>query len=88
MTNMVGDFGANMQYFVFDDLSANDERILNPLAEEGDFTLNVVKDFSAEFETPIPALLLDKICPKDGESLNGSWEYCPHHGDKLEEATE
>ena len=31
------------------------------------------------------SLISEKRCPEDDELMNGTWNYCPIHGDKLEE---
>jgi hypothetical protein len=36
------------------------------------------------WHAPLTAVVGPKRCPKDGEALDASWDYCPWHGVKLE----
>jgi hypothetical protein len=38
------------------------------------------------WHAPLTAVVGAKHCPKDGEALDASWDYCPWHGVKLEDA--
>jgi len=38
------------------------------------------------WHAPLTAVAGAKRCPKDGEAMDASWDYCPWHGTKLETA--
>lgn len=82
MQNMMGQLGENMNFFVFDDFKKKEQfRIADPYAI-GSVQIKFT-DQKYMWRTPIGALLPEKICPIDGELLDGSWKYCPHHGEPL-----
>ena len=83
MESIMGELGGNFHFFVFDSENANGKRICNPLSD-GTLTVHTSK-FEYEYSTPLPSLVQKKVCPVDGELLNGTWHFCPHHGDKLKE---
>jgi hypothetical protein len=81
LKGMMGKLGENMHFFVFSDLNDEEDRISDPFAK-GNVHLQVNnKEFF--WRTPLGSLVPQKICPKDQEKLNGAWDYCPFHGDKL-----
>ena len=57
--------------------------IFDPAAEQ-DVTLEV-QGTSLTWDLPMSSLISEKRCPEDDELMNGTWNYCPIHGDKLEE---
>jgi hypothetical protein len=82
MANLLGNMGQSMTFVVFDGLSADGRRLIDPL-HEGQFTIQL---FGTDFRwrLPLSALVPRKRCPVDGELLSGAWLYCPWHGAKLE----
>lgn len=85
LTNLMGQMGENMNFFVFTDEKSRKERVINPY-EDGFFYLNFL-DNSLKFRTPIGALLPPRYCPVDAEKLNGAWKFCPRHGVELLDAS-
>jgi hypothetical protein len=81
LTKLFGQFGKNMQVYIFNDINAKKERACDPY-KKGYISL---KTLSTEYKwrTPIGSLLPLKICPVDKEEMNGAWDFCPWHGDKL-----
>jgi len=80
--NMLGPMGQNMHFIVF---PAKDKsgKMIASAKDEGSFTISTGdKDF--RWRLPLGSLLPPKVCPVDGEILNGAWKYCPWHGAKLE----
>ncbi len=80
--NMLGKLGDNMHFFLFQKKDNPLEPIIHPKLEE---TFSV-KLSGEEFhwKLPLGSLLKPKKCPVDGEIMNGSWKYCPHHGKELQ----
>jgi hypothetical protein len=84
LKNFIGQLGENMQFYVFTDIDLKGKRISDPYSK-GFVQLNIGKD-EYKWKTPLCSLLPPKICPADGESMNGAWEYCLWHGVKLFES--
>lgn len=80
LQNMMGNMGANMHFFVFDDYNKK-SRIANPL-KEGRIKINVIGK-KIEWRTPLASLVPKKVCPVDNKKLNGTWKFCPYHGNEL-----
>ena len=81
LTNMLGQYGKEMQLNVFKKTNSEGNLIAGPL-QKGQISLNV-NDQEFVYRLPLSAMVTKKICPKDGEILNGNWDYCPWHGKKL-----
>jgi hypothetical protein len=81
LSNMMGQMGANMNFIVFPSKSAAGQKIADA-RREGSFAVKL-SDSKFEWKLPLGAVLPAKICPVDGERLNGAWKFCPWHGDKL-----
>ena len=81
LSNMMGQMGANLNFIIFPSKSKTGEKIIEP-RREGSFSVKLAE---SEFvwRLPLGSLLPAKICPVDGERLNGAWKFCPWHGDKL-----
>lgn len=75
---MLGQMGESIEVFVFDN---HDKTIPSPY-EKSEFSVNINSTILT-YKLPFPELVMKKTCPKDNEKLNGSWEYCPWHGTKL-----
>lgn len=82
MSQMLGQFGRQMEFHVFPEKAKDGTLIAAPLSR-GEFTVlfNETEDFT--FKLPLNSMVEKKECPKDGELLNGNWDYCPWHGKKL-----
>lgn len=82
MSQMLGQFGRQMEFHVFPEKTKDGTLIAAPLSR-GEFTVvfNETEDFT--FKLPLSSMVEQKECPKDGELLNGNWEFCPWHGKKL-----
>jgi hypothetical protein len=83
-SNMMGNFGENFHFFVFDSKNSSDKDMFHPLSED-DFTIALGKDDVFTYDLPLSSLLLPKLCPKDNQLLNGKWNFCPIHGTALKE---
>ncbi|WP_420573161.1 hypothetical protein [Kordia sp.] len=82
MAQMLGQFGKQMEFFVFPERAKNGSLIASPLSK-GEFTVLFNKDEEFKFKLPLSSMVEKKICPTDNELLNGNWEFCPWHGKKL-----
>jgi hypothetical protein len=80
--NMLGAFGQNMHFYLFQKRDNPLDRIVNPIKKER-FTVKLDKD-NFNWSLPLGSLLKPKKCPVDYKLHNGSWNYCPYHGKKLE----
>ncbi|GAA4280384.1 hypothetical protein [Gaetbulibacter aestuarii] len=81
LKNMMGQLGENMNFYVFSDRKDSNERLADPLTKGQIQLAYCKKNFIWKF--PIGSLLPLKTCPVDNELLNGSWNYCPFHGEAL-----
>ncbi|MDX2361732.1 MAG: hypothetical protein QNK23_13065 [Crocinitomicaceae bacterium] len=81
LKNMIGEMGENFRFYVFKDINGRGVRVADPLAE-GTLTLTMMGE-DYKWETPLSSLLPPRKCPVDNAPMNGSWNYCPIHGDKL-----
>jgi hypothetical protein len=82
MTQTLGDLGRQMSFHVFKKTD-KDGNLINALATYGKFNILLNTDSKFVFKLPLPSTVEEKVCPKDGELLNGNWKYCPWHGKKL-----
>ena len=80
--NMLGALGQNMHFFLFQKRENPLDKIVNPIKKES-FTVKLDKD-NFNWSLPLGSLLKPKKCPEDNKLHNGSWNYCPYHGKKLE----
>ena len=82
--SMIGPMGQNMHAIVFPGKDAKGQPIADA-KKEGNFS---VKLYEGEFKwrLPLGVLLPEKICPQDGEKMNGAWKFCPWHGVALTES--
>lgn len=79
--NTIGKLGENMHFVVFPAKDAAGRRIADPY-KEGTLSLKLGSDLY-KWRLPLGSLIPAKTCPVDGEMMNGSWKFCPWHGDKL-----
>ena len=80
-SNMMGQLGENMNFVVFPSSSKTREKIADARGE-GSFSLKLGESMF-KWKVPLGAVLPAKVCPIDGEQLNGAWKFCPEHGKEL-----
>lgn len=81
LTNMLGEMGSNINFFVFPNKDKKGDRIFSPYVANSVRASNQSKLY--KWRTPLSSLLPKKKCPVDEELLNGTWSFCPFHGNKL-----
>ena len=81
LSNMMGQLGQNMNFVLFPAKDKAGQPLLSP-RREGSFTIKL-SEHTFKWRLPLGSLLPPKICPVDGEQLNGAWKYCPWHGKEL-----
>lgn len=81
MSNMLGNMGQNLHFFVFD--NPDNKKVLPVDSISNDNLYFSMDGFSINADLPLSSLLLEKICPEDNAQLNGKWDFCPFHGKKL-----
>ena len=83
LQGMMGEMGSNFNFYVLSDEMDDGSRFCDPFVEGG----VKIECGSSEhsFRTPLGPLLPPKICPVDDEEYMGDYNYCPYHGDKLED---
>lgn len=79
--NMLGPMGQNMHFFLFPPKNKKGEDIA-AAKREGTFSVQLDKR-EFKWRLPLGSLLPPKVCPVDGEEVNGAWKYCPWHGVEL-----
>lgn len=78
LVNMLGPMGQNMHFFLFSSKKKNGQEIA-VAKREGAFSVKLDKR-EFKWRLPLGSLLPPKVCPIDGEKLNGAWKFCPWHG--------
>ncbi|MGB0917596.1 MAG: hypothetical protein ACPGU4_08400 [Flavobacteriales bacterium] len=81
--SMLGPMGENMQFILFPKENLEGKRLLDPFSE-GEFGVSLFEE-TIKFSNPLGSLYAPKSCPIDGKKWNGTWTYCPKHGEKLGE---
>ncbi|BDD08584.1 hypothetical protein FUAX_10160 [Fulvitalea axinellae] len=81
--NMLGKLGENMNFYVFQGLEGDGSRVMDP-TRKGKFRMAFMGK-KAHWEFPLATFSAPKECPVDKKEMNGTWNYCPWHGKKLEE---
>lgn len=81
LTNFLGPMGQNMHFVYFPALTAAGTPIAD-LFSEGSFSVRLGSDVH-RWRLPVGSFLPEKVCPVDGERLNGAWKFCPIHGKEL-----
>lgn len=81
LANMLGPMGEHIEFFFFPGTSESGKPIADAKAE-GSFRFQLGPE-AHDWRLPLGSLTPKKVCPVDGEELNGSWKYCPWHGKKL-----
>lgn len=81
LASSMGQLGENMVFFLFPARDDAGKAIADPLGED-DFEIRLGEE-RYSWRLPLGSLMPPKVCPDDGEVLNGAWSYCPWHGTKL-----
>jgi hypothetical protein len=83
MANMLGEFGKNLTFFVFEGKGRDGSRRVDPL-KPGSL---IVKVNAEEFRwrLPLGSLLPQRICPKCNETFPGNYTFCPYDATPLKE---
>ena len=80
--NMMGQFGAGMRFYFFENKDENGALLVDEY-KEGEFMIyHSNKEF--EYALPLTTLLPPKNCPVDNAAMKGNWSYCPFHGNTLD----
>jgi len=79
--SMFGQLGGGLRLYLFE---VNDKKGKPLLHEkkEGSFSVTY-EGIEHTWSLPLPSMVRSKVCPVDNEKMNGTWEYCPYHGEKL-----
>ncbi len=85
IANMLGQFGENLHFIVFNNLGPDGNRIIDP-TKPGAMSV-MVKDRVFRWKLPLNALMAPKTCPNCKEECSGAWGYCPWDGAKLQDAS-
>lgn len=80
-SNALGQLGQNFNFYVFPALDKQGKPFIEA-KKEGKFVLKMGDD-TFQWKLPLPSLVPAKVCPVDGEELNGAWKFCPWHGERL-----
>lgn len=84
MANMLGEFGKNITFLVFEGKGKGGTRWLDPL-KPGSFTVTLnAEEF--RWRLPLGSLLPDKKCPKCSETFPGNYAFCPFDATPLTES--
>ena len=83
LKNVMGSLGENFNFYVFKDIDKKKNRIADPL-RKGEFSFSFCEK-SFTWETPLSSLTPPKKCPVDKKEMDGTWTFCPYHGEKLED---
>jgi len=78
----LGQLGRGIHFYFFEVTDQNGKNLINAKLQ-GQFKISHSNsDF--HWKLPLSTLVPPKSCPIDGEKMNGTWSYCPFHGQKLE----
>ena len=83
MTNMLGELGKNISFFVFEGKNKSGSRLLDPM-KPGSFTVRLGGE-EFRWRLPLGSLLPPKICPKCNEAFPGNYAFCPFDATPLKE---
>jgi hypothetical protein len=81
LAQSMGRMGQNLNFYVFDAKNEKGLPIANP-TQEGKFSVMLGED-KFTWRLPLGSLLPPKICPKCGDSMSGSFKFCPFDGTPL-----
>ncbi|WP_165747769.1 hypothetical protein [Cellulophaga sp. Z1A5H] len=80
--NMMGQFGAGMHFYFFENKDENGALLVDEY-KEGEFTISHSKN-EFQYALPLTTLLPPKYCPVDKAAMKGNWSYSPFHGKMLD----
>jgi hypothetical protein len=79
--NLIGAMGENIRFFMFSSRDADGKEIASATSTRSfDIQLG---ERRFHWRLPLGSVLPLKVCPEDGEAMNGAWSFCPWHGAKL-----
>ncbi|WP_298503377.1 hypothetical protein [uncultured Maribacter sp.] len=81
LSNIIGQMGKNMEFYVFPGIDEKGSKILDPTSSSNFSVFYNGESFN--WRLPLGSLVPKKKCPTDNELLSGSWKFCPWHGEKL-----
>jgi hypothetical protein len=81
LAQSMGRMGQNLNFYVFDAKNQKGLPIADP-TQEGKFSVLLGED-KFTWRLPLSSLLPPKICPKCGDTLSGSFKFCPFDGTPL-----
>ena len=81
--NMMGEFGKNFSFFVFEGKNKDGLRRVDP-RKPGSLMLRLGGE-EFRWRLPLGSLLREKICPKCNETLPGNYVFCPFDGTPLKD---
>ncbi len=78
---LLGPMGENLRIFLFPARDADGREIASATSSRSFDVLLGERRY--HWRLPIGSVLPAKVCPEDGEVLNGAWSFCPWHGTRL-----
>jgi hypothetical protein len=86
-SNMLGQMGDNMNFFLFP-AQTKDRKKAYEATKEGEFSIRFkgvpdAGDQVFQWTLPLNSLVPAKFCPRCKKEENGSWKYCPWCGSPL-----
>ena len=75
VSNMLGEFGKNISFFVFEGKNKDGTRRVDP-TKAGMLTAKLGEE-EFRWRLPLGSLLPAKVCPKCGETFPGNYGFCP-----------
>ena len=87
LSNIMGEMGENLHFYVLDDRSGNGRRIIDPY-KSGELTLQFTGEnnrvMTGIIEMPLDTLHVPRKC-LNGRNAHISWKFCPWTGTKLDD---
>ena len=84
-SNMLGEFGKNCSFLVFEGKNKDGTRRVDP-TKTGMLTAKLGEE-EFRWRLPLGSLLTAKICPKCSETLPGNYAFCPFDATPLRDKT-
>ncbi|HEY4284912.1 MAG TPA: hypothetical protein VGM62_17750 [Chthoniobacterales bacterium] len=75
LSNMLGDFGKGVSFFVFEGKNKDGSRRIDPM-KPGNFTAKLSEE-EFRWRLPLGSLMAEKVCPKCHEQFPGNYAFCP-----------
>jgi hypothetical protein len=75
LSNMLGELGKNLSFFVFEGKNKDGTRRIDP-TKPGMLTAKLSEE-EFRWRLPLGSLLPPKVCPKCGETFPGNYGFCP-----------